>query len=408
VSTRVGIGLSRDSVRAVVVRGSTITWHGEEALDANAPDSLARLLARIPARVRKGTRVRAAVGPAGCQVKRLEGLPPKAKPRVVTQAVAAGVERFFLRNGVPLVTSDAERRGDAWWGAAFEAPVVDILNQACAARGLSLVACVPAAAILSRALDATAITWRDADVEAHVQVRNGAWADVRRSRAVEHAIANSPRAVRPLAKLGADAIRYADAYAAAICGKGASLALRPRLPGKVEWRAVRVRAVLIGVAVVFAALAAVAPGIAAWRAGRIAAGRLDSLRDQAAQVARANFELQRATIAESEVSRFANSRRSLTYLLGALTAALPESTAMVSFRADTSGGTLILLSPAGAGVLTSLDSVRSIQDPRVIGSISRESVNGAALQRVAVRFRFPGSAPRRVPARSPGARGARP
>jgi hypothetical protein len=141
-----------------------------------------------------------------------------------------------------------------------------------------------------------------------------------------------------------------------------------------------------------AAAALAAPGLAALYTGVKTNRALDSLQTAASAVARASYALRRISAEEATVARFVNSRRSFTMLVGALSVALPDSTAITSLHVDSTGGTAVVLSPAGAQVLGALDSLPDVLAPQIVGPIASQSVGGAPLQRIAIRFRFPNSA----------------
>ena len=393
MSLTFGVGVAHDAVSLVIAKGRRVVWHGERRADDSHGAALVHLLQQLPKRWkrRRGTRVRVAVGPANCQVKPLAGVPSNASASAVSQIVTTGTERFFLRNGVPLVTTDAERRGDVWWAAAFPQPLIDEMRVAAEKSGVSLAECVPAAGLLPLALQGERLTWKDGEVFAEVRVKAGVWTSLRRMRGCDGAEAVEGHATAGLAALDHGDRRWAVAYAAATAPAAAGMALRPRSATSVRRRASAVRALLVTAAAVAAAGALATPGLAAWYTGLSADRMLDSLQSATAQVARVNYELQRVSAEESEVARFVAGRRSFTGLLGALSMAIPDSTAVTSFHADSTGGTAVLLSPAGAQVLGALDSLSDIALPQIVGPISSQTVNGAALQRIALRFRFPGT-----------------
>ena len=85
-------------------------------------------------------------------------------------------------------------------------------------------------------------------------------------------------------------------------------------------------------------------------------------------------------------------------LLGELSQALPDSTALVSLRLDSLDGTFVALSPHAADMLSELVAVPGIVGPRIVGSVTKEIVGDAQLERATVRFR------RETPAAAAGKR----
>jgi hypothetical protein len=139
---------------------------------------------------------------------------------------------------------------------------------------------------------------------------------------------------------------------------------------------------------VCAALAFTAPGLAATRAHARASSELVELESVAAERAPLVRDLNAATTGLAEIARFTRGRRSTVELLTAITRALPDSTAIVSFRVDSAGGSLTLISSAAAPAVQRIAAIPGLTDVRVGGAFTRENVAGAQLQRVAVRFRF--------------------
>ncbi len=76
-------------------------------------------------------------------------------------------------------------------------------------------------------------------------------------------------------------------------------------------------------------------------------------------------------------------------LLGAIGDALPDSTAIVSLRVDSASGSMTVVSSAAARVLPALEELSGIAGAALAGSVSRENMGGARVQRVAIRFRRP-------------------
>jgi hypothetical protein len=75
-------------------------------------------------------------------------------------------------------------------------------------------------------------------------------------------------------------------------------------------------------------------------------------------------------------------------LLGSLSQVLPESTAIVSFHMDSTGGTLIALAPVGNTILPELSHAAGVVSAEITGAVTREAVGGVPVQRVVTTFRF--------------------
>jgi hypothetical protein len=332
----------------------------------------------------------AALSPAMAQVKRLQGLPPVTDRAVATQIVRANVGRFFLRNGVPLSASDAHRSNNTWWGAVMDTHVLLAVEQACNQLRLRLEGCIPTVAALAQLVADGSVTWRDGESVSTITVRRRAWIEVRRDRARE-----SPASCIPaVAKLGPDALTLTDALAAAYCTRRSPLLLRSA--GRDAGRRLALRLMLGGSAVIALLGTLLAPGMAASRQQARDEHRLVALRDSTRRWAPVLQELSLATAGLNEIARLTARRRSMTQLLGELAEALPDSSAIVTLRVDSAGGSVTLLSTSAASVIPQLAAVDGIVEPKIAGSVTRETVGAAQLQRVTVRFRFASAQPPRA------------
>ena len=155
MSTRIGLAVGRNAVRAVLIRGRRICWAGEAPLAA--PEELAttvgRLLALAPVPRWPKPVLHAAVGPHAAQVKRVTGLPEIADPDALAAIVREASGSYFLRNGIPLLTTGVQPAGPgAAVAGALERPCVDAIRAACVARGYRLGVIVPTAIALTRSL----------------------------------------------------------------------------------------------------------------------------------------------------------------------------------------------------------------------------------------------------------------
>ena len=410
MTTRIGLAVSEDSVRAVAVRHGAVVW-GAEVVANGRPlaQALDELFVSITSggRLRRWPRplVRAAIGPGRSQLRRLSGLPPVSDTRALTQLVSQSPARFFLRNGVPLVTTGVVRTGeDDGWGGAIEQPVVAMLEEACGAHRCRLSAVVPSLAIIRHALVGETLKWRDGEVCAELSLESG---QIRASlrRTVDSAAAplgEPPHTVPALSALGAEAWRFADAYGVAVQPLDDALAYRPpraaRLTRTPTWR-IAIAGVACAAALITALLG---PSLRAVRAARRASIELLALQADWRAAAAAESELALVTGALGEVSTFERKRHSATFLMTELTRALPNASALVAVRIDTAGGTLVALTPHAAPLLERLDRMTMIISPAIIGPITREVLAGAEVERVTVGFRWADASPP-----SDGSRGRR-
>ena len=142
---RIGLSIDRDIVRIVTMRGSKVTWTGESVV--SEPQLLATevgaLIAVVPRNKWHRRELIGAIGTYAAQVKRIAGVPANADERTLTDAVRLNSQRFFLRNGSPLLTSNVMRRDDELWCAAVEEPVVAAIAEACRVARVPFRGCVP-------------------------------------------------------------------------------------------------------------------------------------------------------------------------------------------------------------------------------------------------------------------------
>lgn len=393
MKTFVGLALGFDSARAVAVRGGKIIWVGETVLDA--PESMARGIADLLSGVPRGSvgrpRVSAVIGPAFAQTRIIGGLPPLEDTRLLSRIVREGTSRFFLKNGTPLLTGLVQGiEPGRVWASAFDGPVVDAVLEGCAAARCHVVGVAPTVAVLGVALKGDCILWTDGPVGAEIELAHGKLVAVRRTAG---SFIESPAELQPceeLAILGDGAWRFADAYGAAVCASNPPLAIRPGRAGGDPTAAPRWRITLAGSVAGLAIIAAlVGPGWMALRTAREAQARLGELAEVRNAAAIAEDQLRRFSLVLDEVAAFDEGRRSITLLLAEISSALPKGNALVTFRVDSTGGTVIALALEPASVMAAVESVPGIASPQIIGPVTRELVGDRELERMTIRFLWP-------------------
>ena len=152
---RVGILVSSDAVRALVLRSGRVTWHAHSEIGEKerVGTVLERVLLKLP-RARIGrTTVRVAMGLAHSHVKRIEGLPRARHPKILNRLVRENADAFFLRLGSRTLVADVELRSDgSTWAAAFDAALVDEALGALRRRRLAVAGVMSFANAVSHAL----------------------------------------------------------------------------------------------------------------------------------------------------------------------------------------------------------------------------------------------------------------
>ena len=389
--TRLGVALSRDTIRAVAVRRNRIVWAAEATVERGAPldAAIAALLAKAPLPRIPAPVLCVAVGPHASQVRLVAGLPeaPEATAGAIIREHAAS---FFLKDGVPLITTGVQLTGKTEaFAAAIDRPYVDAVLRVCRARRLRFGFIAPSPVCLPSAFEDCSFVWVDDGFAVEVSHLDGALESVRtRSQGAAASMQSSPfRLAPPLIVLGDNAAHFADAFGVAAAAAVPALALDAVAAGFWNWESTRRR--LAPPAVLFAAgllAIALSPLSAVW-AGHRAQARLSSIRDDQVQTVVSTLDvLDRTTAILEEVHGFAGSRRDITNLLGALAARLPAGTAVVSLELTDSLCQLSALSPNSADVLSAIGRIPGIRSVELSGPVQHETIAGHEIQRVTVRW----------------------
>lgn len=393
MSVRIGLAVSSDAVRMVAVRDEHILWAGESPIEEGVllEHAVAKLLGEMKVPRWPRPRVLAAIGPAQAQLKRLTGLPPVTDARVAARLVRESPGRFFLKNGIPLATTGVRLadKGEVW-GGALDEPVVRAIADVCRREHFSLRGVVPTVLVLGRAFEDARIVWRDGDTAAEVTLHGGELSQIRRLPMGSEHDAAPPVPRTALGTLGDDAWRFADAYAAAMTRDDEPVATRLLAVGGYESpRAPRWRIGIAAGALVIAMLAAgLAPGVSALRAARLAESALRELGPARLAATRSESDLRRVSAALDEVAGFETQLRSPTAFLADLAGALPPTAQLVAVRLDSAGGNLIALAPRAGDALSRIERMDTVDEPEIVGPVTREHVGQVEKERVTIRFRW--------------------
>jgi hypothetical protein len=389
---QIGLALARDAVRAVAIWRDRIVWAAEAPLEPGAalPATIASLLQPAPVRRFPRPIVSAAVGPHASQVRLVAGLPDVQDPMTLAAIIRQNVGAFFLKNGVPLLTTGTlpVRPGVALAGA-IEEPCVAAVRELCSARRWRLRFIAPTPVALGGAFQDPSFTWTDGAVVVEVTQADGTIGSVRtRPVCAAEPAAIAPRLVSPLTVLGDGALRYADAYGAAV------LAARPALTldalGSGAWtRSEVLRRCLLPTSILTVAIVSLALSpLAAFRAAGRSDARLSRVRPaQWRAVESASRQLDRLTAILEDVRRFSASRSATTPVLGTLARALPEGSAVLSLELGDDHGQIVAMSPSPAPVLAAIQRLPGARSVELIGPLRREGVTAREVQRVTVRWR---------------------
>jgi hypothetical protein len=416
---RIGLAVGERTVRAVGIRGSAVQWAFEGELDEGESfaAAIAGLLQRAPLPRWPRPVLVAAIGPSRAQFRQLPELPPVKDRRALSALLQEGSSRFFLRNGGPVVTSEPSSASvdGAPWAAAFDRPVIDDIAAACRIAAVRFVVALPAVAVLGRVLAREQVSWSDGDTVAECRYVDGLLVDCRRrwenaaDRAgsgwcenagvciesdgavpAGHSAADDQPPASPsgaLLALGPGALRFADAYGAAISPVRAAFTYRPAGdPHAAEpvarWRLALAAAVLA----LSIASALAAPEVRDARTIAHATARLSALGPDRLEAARLERELALVSAALDDVARFADGRQSSLAILAALADSLPDGSALVMFRLDSLAGTAVVLAPRMAAVVGAMDRLPMVTSVEISGPVTRETMGERALERATLRF----------------------
>ena len=389
MSSRIGLEVRASDVHGVLVQSGAVLSHATATFADSA--SLATAVDAVLVRLWNGRSFRpsvvAAIGASRAQVKRLDGLPSLAVPAQMTQLLQENAGSVFLRAGGQVTVPDAYRASDgSWWGAALDRSTIEGIVAGTTGCGLRVSAIVPVVIALAQLDPNAPTTVEDGTVRLEIVSARGELRELRRTTAptVSTAVPSMLQVV------GDDAPAYVGAYAAAMAKRRSPLAWRPESAPALANAARRARRTATLSMLGLMSIAAIAaPGVRATLFINRAAETASRTHGVQVETSRTEAELRRTTQLLETVDGFDASRGQMTRLLGELTQALPESTAIVTLRADSTEGSFIAVSPHVTDVLGELGAVDQMLDTRIVGSVTRETVAGVRLERATFRFRRP-------------------
>ncbi len=332
---RLGIAIEAGRVHAAAVRRGRTLW-AAEAPYADA-DDLAQVLAGLAAERPRGVRAATVALAAGvARVKRVAGLPRLARADLA-QHVQLFSRRYFLQNGVPLVT-DARPDREAALLAAAPAPLVEAISRGLAAAGLRCTAIGPAQLLPSNGNGA--------------QAPDGRLVAVAAATAQGFALSLMPESLR---RQSAAAVRHTQR----------------------RWTVAAAASVLLAALTCVAALA---------QRERVAARELARLGAavDAALAVRRDLDATTAALAALEERRAAG--RSGTVLLARLAQVLPDSAFVAAVRIEPGGTTRITgYATSAARVLARVERLDGV-GAAIEGPVTREVVSGREWERFTIRL----------------------
>lgn len=385
---RLGLGIGAAAVRGVLLHGSACVWKASVAVpptEEGLRTALRELLASVPRSRLLHRDAVVALGPAAAVYKRLEGMHADADASMVTSATVANADRFFRFGGGTLKVAVAHRINGAWWAWAAHKRCVAVVLEECRRCKIRVGGFVPTVAALGLVNPNGTFAVHDGDRHDRVSIVDGVTTAVVPVRSFSSA-ANATD--QPDAEVPPEA----DAHAAALTPLTAPLVWNPDLGSRIARnRLARVGAMLvIIVASCAAALSAplLRPLIASWIADDV----LSPAQRAAARATESRLrEHLIETAAIESIRAFASSRRSVLRRLVDITGALPDSSAVVALRLDANGASIVALTPSGSSVLPALAALNGVASARLIGAVTRESIQGYRVQRVAAELTFAAS-----------------
>jgi hypothetical protein len=386
-SLRIGVGIGRDAVRAIGIRGDRIVWVAQAALpaDGNLATILGAMLERAPRKWWPRTPVVAAIGPIASQVRLIRGLPPFQETAIAAAMVRNSTDRFFLRNGIPLQTGKAALRADGVWVAAYDDPVVHAVTAGVRLSRCRLEGIVPAMWVLGYAADEPSIRWHDGNVDALGSYERRNLTALRRQRSRGQVASGIPGLADELERIGPEGPCYADAYGAAV----ADIANSPAVLASHSHSPTRFQLVVAAVAMLAALLALIlAPFIVRYSSERRAAVLLDRHGGAAREAAAYLRDLSQFDDALASVAAFSSSGIDAVRLLAEVSDALPAGTALVGLRLEARGGHLVVVGRQVLSALERLEQLTDVESAEILGPVTRELRGGSSIERATIRLRL--------------------
>jgi hypothetical protein len=382
-----GIAISSDHVHAVLVEGPRAAWAIVEPIDQRELcDVLTHVLEQAPARRRDPVAV--AVGPSGCQLRRIDGLPPVSDPVVLQHLVQESANRFFLQGTHSLRVSTVRIVGSgSVWAAAAEEPIVHAVEMACAAQRRRLEVLVPSVVAIARLepVEDGAFTIIDGGIRVEAEASRGLITSLRRMSHSGPPPDDNGSLPTQLSDLGEGAAQFAGAWCATRVRPTDPLVFpRTSQRGDVPVRRIARAGVTLLVAGLFAASA---PGVVAHFALANAEARLRDLGPERSAAMAQLADLRRVSLALAEIEDFVATRRERTIFIADLATRLPAGSAILDFQLDSLSGSMTIVAPTGSPLLAGLDS-DGIRSPAITGPVVRHDQGDAPTDRYNVRFRL--------------------
>lgn len=393
----IGIGIGAASIRLIMATEERVVAHCEATFNdaSELPDALATALDEMlhTAPAPRPRLAAAALAPDIAHVRPISPAAGTTSVKALQTQISDNIARYFMAStGTLVVAPPAAQRNGQTWVTAFRRETLEQLCKLCDTRKLILVAGAPTVVAIRLATSDAQVVWRDNGSVSHVSYdSNGELRSLRRLAADDDPLEPPTTIARPLGAIGPDAWRFADAFGAATLARtkrSAAMALRggalPRSTGHGGARLV----VASGVALFALSVAAVTPALAARRDAARARGQLRASEVLTAAATAAYRDVRTTSRLIDAIGLAVRERRAMTVAVATLTKAIPDSAFLVDLRLDGAGGTLVVIAPRAASVVTALATVRDVDAPTLMGAVMPQVVDSAKLERATIRFRW--------------------
>lgn len=359
----VGLSIHDDRVDAVLEVNGRVEWRCTQPRhpDQSLRDVVRTVLLEFLPRRRLRPRVVASLAGSMSALRRIHGLPAGLTSESATQIVRGQPERFFCIEPGTVEVTPTVLLGGHWWGGHVDRTSLEHVVGGCSDLGASLGPVIPSAALRARPGDHSMPGETDEDA--------------------------SDLTLEPSVREEDSGELYADALGVSRLAAPSPFSVYPTRDADTLARRRILRRILVGTAVSCLLLSLSIPGIWAtrditrYRRATMALG-LDTLRlESASHGATLAVDLWRQLD-----HQFASAPLAIS-VLGMLAEALPDSSALLSFRFERDWSSIVVLSADAASVIQLLESAPGIESVEVDGAISSEGDGETARERFALRIR---------------------
>lgn len=389
MSVRIGLALSDDAVRAVVVSGRRVQWVGETPIDGtkDLAGMISSLLIQVPRARFGGYSLRAALGPQFSQVKILHGLPQVGDPELIESVVRESTGTFFRDSASGLLTTGVRPLGPgSAMAAALHLDAVSAVGDACRSSRIAFERVVPSAVALPRVFVTGTVVWSDGRIVLEIHCADAQLESVR-AKLRDELGATGLRGTEQesLSEFPDVPFRFADAIGATLVSDQEPLSLNPATvairPGDLRRR----DRVQVALACLGFTLLVLSPLASTWAGIRASSAVSEVSPEQWLRIEAAMHQLDYTTRALSDLREFSESRTSASEMLASVSRALPQGSVLLDFEATELGVQMAVLSEDVGAVVSAVRRLPALSNATLLGPPSREMVANRLLYRGAIR-----------------------